>query len=265
VPDPPSKSGSTDAMGESQPSPSQSSSTLSSEQYTSPNRNTSFHTPNILLSPQRELGDIFARDHSQPRNRTTGRKRKRVSSNGEVSDFVRSDTSFSQLHINDLPIPATQNSVILLSQAPPSMRKNPPEIIAIHSTQSESQEHIPPPDPRPTSQSLSQPFARVYSEDSQTSSGYLNQHNWTSSQPTQSAVGPVVELSSMANPPSQMPLSSQNEWSRIPEPLAMTLAYGFPRKRSYENLPDLDKLENDQEKELQKWEAKHQIKYKKSK
>lgn len=45
----------------------------------------------------------------------------------------------------------------------------------------------------------------------------------------------------------------------------MTLEYGFPRKRSYENLPDLDKLENDQEKELQKWEAEHQIKYKKSK
>jgi hypothetical protein len=40
------------------------------------------------------------------------------------------------------------------------------------------------------------------------------------------------------------------------------LEYGFPRKRSYENFPDLEKLEKEQEKELQQWEAAYQVKHK---
>jgi hypothetical protein len=59
----------------------------------------------------------------------------------------------------------------------------------------------------------------------------------------------------LMNPPSQMPLSSQNDLSRVPEPLAMTLEHGILRRKSYEDWVDLDDLEKLQDLELQQWEV----------
>ena len=132
------------------------------------------------------------------------------------------------------------------------MRKKTHEIINIHSTQSQSQEWIPAPGPRPTSQDLSKPFGRNDSGDSSVSYTSQPSHKSESSQVTQSPIPSGVELSSAVNPPSQPLLSSQNNWSRIPVPLAMTLEYGIPQKSL--DLPDLNKMETEHGLNLQKWE-----------
>jgi len=268
VPDPPLRTGSTSESQSSRPNSRSSATALlqNSPSKRSPQRtqNILFRSPRLASSPTIDLDETqdLTQDDSPLNAHASARKRKRESSITEIPDSVPTETSFSQLQINDPPhLLALEDSVVLLSQPPPSMRKKTPEVITIHSTQSQSQEYISPPGPRPTSQSLSQPFARIYSVDSDTASVHLAHHNWASSQPTQTPVDAVTELSPMANPPSQMPLSSQNDLSKVPEPLGMTLAYGLPRRRSYENMPDLDKLEKEQEKELQQWEAAYQLKH----
>ena len=137
------------------------------------------------------------------------------------------------------------------------MRIKTPEIINVHSTQSQTQEYITSPTkpgPRPTSQDLSNPFGRVDSEDSSGSCVPQSSHRWECSQVTQSPIDFGADLGSPVNPPSQPLLSSQNDLSRVPVPLAMTLEYAFP-KRDLENMPDLDKMEEEQRLELQRWEA----------
>jgi hypothetical protein len=133
------------------------------------------------------------------------------------------------------------------------MQKPPREVIHIHDTQSQSQEYHAPPGPRATWQSLSRPFARTRSDISQSSVSYQHGHNLMSSQPTEHSMDPLAEYN-LDPLPSQPDLSSQNDLSRIPEPLAMTLEY-IPRKRSTENLPDLDKMEEMDELEVQTWKA----------
>ena len=189
-------------------------------------------------------------EHEIPR---TERKRKREPTINEIPDSAPLDDTLQSPKQTDFAQPPLEDSLEILSQAPFHMRKKTPEIINIHTTQSQSQEWIPAPGPRPTSQDLSKPFGRNDSGDSSASSNNQPSHKWESSQVTQSPITSAVELSSVANPPSQLLLSSQNDLSRIPVPLAMTLEYELPQKGL--DLPDLDKMEKEQESNLQKWEA----------
>jgi hypothetical protein len=229
-----SQAGLDDTQDESQPSALQHS--LSTRQPTA------FHVAQTVSKGNLDDTQDLTQDseHDIPR----ARKRKREISVIEIPDSAPLD--------DKVEIEPLDNSCIILSQTPPSMRKKTPEVINIHSTQSQTQEYIPAPGPRPTSQDLSKPFGRS-STNSSSSSAHQASHNWESSQVTQSPVESLPELSSVTNPPSQLQLSSQNDLSRIPVPLGMTLEYGFP-SRGFSDLPDLDKMEEEQELRLKKWE-----------
>jgi hypothetical protein len=201
------------------------------------------------LDDTQDLTEVES-EHEIP---STKRKRKREPTITEIPDSAPLDDTLQSPKWTGFAQPPLGNSLEILSQVPFPMRKKTPEIINIHSTQSQSQEWIPAPGPRPTSQDLSKPFGRNDSGDSSASSTNQLSHKWESSQVTQSPVTSTVELSLVANPPSQLLLSSQNDLSKTPVPLAMTLAYKFPQKTL--GLPDLDKMEKEQELNLQKWET----------
>jgi hypothetical protein len=143
----------------------------------------------------------------------------------------------------------TEDSCILLSQAPPHMRKPTPEVITIHSTQSQREEPlIPSPIPRHRGAS-SQNFP------SQDSLGFRSSaHDWTSSQPTQPQVDPPKEIRA-TGPPSRSPVLFAQ---KVAEPLRMVLEYGYPGTRSYQRRVDLDELERQQDMELEKWDSEHE-------
>jgi hypothetical protein len=262
VPDPPSsRNGLDDTQDESQASQLRSPLSRVTSLQHSPPKPTSQHrqiTTLRILDPinwsKEDLDET--QDDSQLEPPPSIRKRKRVSTINEIPDSIPSDDSFSQPksspRISHFKV--DEDSLLVLSQAPAFMRKKTPEIITIHNTQSQSQEYITAPGPRATSQSLSQSFARTNSDDSQASYIHPPQHNWASSQPTQSSVDPITEMN-LRNPPSQHPLSSQNDLSRIPEPLALTLEHGIPRKKSYDDWPDLDEMERVQDMDLRQWEV----------
>lgn len=180
------------------------------------------------------------------------RKRKRESSIFEIPDSAPLEDTLSQLPSRKTTefVPLEDSCV----QPPPSMRKKTPEVINIHTTQSQTQEYIPTPGPRPTSQDLSKPFGHTDSDNSSSSSVHQPSHNWESSQVTQSPISALAEFSSVVNPPSQLQLSSQNDLSRIPVPLAMAVEYELP-SRGFSNMPDLDRMEEEGESNLRKWEA----------
>jgi len=180
-------------------------------------------------------------EHSLPQ-----RKRKRVPTSNEIpesSPLAQSPASSSRDVLSE------DDSCILLSQAPPYMRKKTPEVITINSSQSQNQSS-PIAGPRPTSASLSPPFNLTSAESSQS---IQYPHNWGSSQPSQSPIEPMPDFS-LIGPPSQSPLPGINKLSKIPEPLGLTLEYGLPKGRDYEGLPDLDQMEHQQEAELQRWQ-----------
>jgi hypothetical protein len=260
VPDPPSsRSGLDDTQDESQASQLRSPlSRVGSLQHSPPKpasqhrQTTTLRIPDPIIWSKEDLDDT--QDDSQLGPPAPIRKRKREGTINEIPDSIPSDDSqpISSPLISHSKV--QEDSLVVLSQAPAFMRRKTPEIITIHTTQSQSQEYITAPGPRATSQSLSQPFARTNSDDSQVSYIHPPQHNWASSQPTQSSIDPIMDMNPM-NPPSQHSLSSQNDFSRIPEPLAMTLDHGIPRKKSYDDWVDLDEMERLQDVELQKWEA----------
>jgi hypothetical protein len=270
VPDPPSsRSGLDDTQDESQASQLRSPlSRVGSLQHSPPKptsqhrQTTTLRIPDPINWSKDDLDETQDDSQVEP---APIRKRKREPTINEIPDSIPSDDSISQPksspQISHSKV--EEDSLVVLSQPPAFMRKRTPEVITIHSTQSQSQEYITAPGPRATSQSLSQPFARTNSDDSQASYIYPPQHNWASSQPTQSSLDPIMDMN-LTNPPSQHPLSSQNDLSRIPEPLAMTLDHGIPRKKSYDDWPDLDEMERLQDMELQKWEAEtnHKLKRK---
>ena len=185
------------------------------------------------------------------------RKRKREPTITEIPDSVPLDDTLHSPKQTDFTQSPLEDSCVILSPPPRSKRKKTPEIINIHSTQSQSQEWIPAPGPRPTSQDLSKPFSRNDSGDSSVSFTSQPSHKWESSQVTQSPIASAVEFSSVTNPPSQLSLSSQNDLSKIPVPLKMILDSRFPQKGL--DLPDLNKMEEEQELNLQKWEAENRI------
>ena len=192
-------------------------------------------------------------DRSERKISIIERKRKREPTIDEIPDSAPLDYTLQSPRRAECAQQNLEDSCVILSQTPYSRRKKTPEIIHIHSTQSQSQEWIPAPGPRPTSQDLSKPSGRNDSGDSSTSSTNQPSHKWDSSQVTQSPITSAVELSSVTNPPSQLLLSSQNDLSRIPLSLAMVLEFELPQKGL--DLPDLDKMEEEEELNLQKWEA----------
>lgn len=199
----------------------------------------------------------FTRDEPEQDIPRIERKRKREPTINEIPDSVPLDDTLHSPKQTDFAQPPLEDSCVILSQPPGSMRKKTPEIISIHSTQSQSQEWIPAPGPRPTSQDLSNPLSRNDSGNSSVSFTSQPSHKWESSQVTQSPVASAVEFSSVTNPPSQLSLSSQNDFSKTPVSLEMILEGRFPKKSL--DLPDLNKMEEEQELNLQKWEAENRI------
>ena len=217
--------------------------------------NDGFRIPDLPLRSSSKLDDTqdFTQDEeSQLDLSMAGRKRKRAETVNEIQESSPPSVQQYQREIRT-GNRTEEDSCILLSQAPPHMRKPTPEIITIRSSQSQSQDFIPPsPKPGPKSTSLPQSPASAHS--SQTSSVGQYPHNWGSSQPTQPPLDNLPDFRS-TEPPPQSPIEGHGNPSKIPEPLGMTLEYGFPKKRDYENLPDLDELEQQNEAQLQLWEA----------
>jgi len=72
-------------------------------------------------------------------------------------------------------------------------------------------------------------------------------------------VEPRSESSQLLKAPSILSLDSQAEITG-PEPLGLTLEFGFPRRSV--PMADLDALEKENELELQKWEQERKMKHK---
>jgi hypothetical protein len=237
-----------DTQDESQSSPHKHS------PFTRSHGQSPFHITRITSHSKNDVDDTQDLTQESEHDIPPARKRKREPTIYEIPDSAPLDDTFSPGQSRKrLELDVLDDSLVILSQAP--TRKKPPEIINIHSTQSQTQEYDPPPGPRPTSQDLSKPFGRTNSDESSSSSLHIHQssHRWESSQVTQSPVSAPVELGSFANPPSQLDLSSQNDLSRVPVPLALTLECEF-LTRGFSHLPDLDKMEEEQERDLRKWE-----------
>ena len=202
-----------------------------------------FRIPHVPATSRQGAGNPqeLMHDESHHHQLDAARKRKRTDTFNEMHDSEpesRSQVSRSpkRMYLPDLPV---DEACMLLaeSQIPRSMRKKSPEYIIIHSTQSQTQEYHPPPGPRPTSQDLDKPFGAAHT-DSDESSSSMSQppaHNWDSSQVTASPVGPPIDLSSYANPPSQFDLSSQFD-----EPPAMTVD-SLPGRKASDHLSELDR------------------------
>lgn len=217
--------------------------------------NDGFRIPDLPLRSSSKLDDtqdLTQDEESELDLSMPGRKRKRVATVNEIQESSPPSVQQYQREIHTVNR-TEEDSCVLLSQAPPHMRKRTPEIITIHSSESQSQNFIPlSPKPGPKSTSLPQSPASAHS--SQTSSVGQYPHNWGSSQPTQPPLDNLPDFQS-TEPPPQSPIVGHGKPSKIPEPLGMTLEYGFPKKRDYENLPDLDELEQQKEAQLQRWEA----------
>lgn len=194
----------------------------------------------------------LAQSDPPPEPTSAVRKRKRELTILEMPDSLPPGQLVSPSKPASVAI-SQDDSCVILSQPPPSMRKKTPEIITIHSSQSQSpaQDCNLPSGLQQASRDLSNSSGRT-SSDTSLPSMHQHSHQWESSQITQSPVLSLNMLNSPVDPPSQLQLSSQNDLSRIPEPLAMTLDF-LPRK-AYEDMPDLSQLEKQQGLNLQKWE-----------
>lgn len=210
-----------------------------------PRQVNTFRIPNVSATSKQSIHhpQDLMQDESHNDRSDSARKRKRTDSFNEIHDQVSEspshDSRSKKIYMPEVPI---NESCMLLSesQVPRSMRKKTPEYINIHSTQSQTQEYHPPPGPRPTSQDLDKPFGAPLTDsaESSSSSSQPRGHNWDSSQLTASPLGPPIEISSYANPPSQAELSSQFD-----EPLAMTLDR-LPKRNASDSLSNFDRRED---------------------
>lgn len=247
---PPSKTSLDDTQDESQPDKFVS---ISPEKMSQTHTDDGFRIPPL---PNRAAGYVEeTQDEESQQQPVAGTKRKRVPTFNEVPEssppVQQSPTLLSKA------LAPEEDSLVLLSQAPPHMRKPTPELITIHSSQSQTQDIIassPILGPRATSIPLSPSSNhRPLSQSSQASSILQYPHNWNSSQPTQPPVDAMPDCG-RTGPPSRSPILEIN---KIPEPLRLTLEHKYPQRLVYEGLPDLDQLERQQDAQLEKWQEEN--------